>query len=60
MSVFVEGLEINLRGGNWTKTVMIDGELKDCRDRQPWGGLTDKDACSCRGLCVADKPKEEK
>lgn len=27
---------------------------KFCRDRLPWGGVTEPNACDCKGECKAD------
>jgi len=33
---------------------MMKSEQKLCRDRLNWGGITNKNRCSCTGFCALD------
>ena len=35
-------------------------EQKFCRDREPWGGSTNPEACTCVGKCGVDAMREAK
>lgn len=30
-----------------------------CRDREPWGGFTNEQSCSCVGKCAYDREREK-
>jgi len=37
--------------------ILRTSDGKNCRDREPWGGVTDPDRCSCTGRCQADEER---
>lgn len=55
-SVFVEGVDPRMLARAASRTPikrLADGRY--CRDRLPWGGITEPDGCDCQGACLADK-----
>lgn len=51
-----EGLDPRLLARSPGYTVMTK-DSKICRDRIPWGGVTETDSCSCKGACRYDLEK---